>query len=583
MISRRRFLGYSAIQAAVAMGLNSASLKTLAANPSKLTQATTPLSTLARKPIPIVLVGTGYGNAVTALRLAEKGHKVVMIEMGQLWTEPGQNGKLFSPTTNKWNWAKARYDYVDGRTMWNRDYTKAPVRQFMLTSTSYKINYEAGVLDLIEYRDDHNKVNDAMQVYVGRGVGGGSLVNGAMAVTPPRSSFVEIFPEVNADEMYNKYFPLANKTLGVNIVDKAWFEKADCYLFSRVSRKTAEDSGYKTVFVPSTYDMEYLKKEQAYLDKKGPQVVLSALDQEVIFGNNAGKRSLDKTYLADAVGTGNVSIYALHQVTDIHEVPENKGGGFELTVKNTDKYLKTLSTIKIHCNALFLGAGSCGTSELLVRARDKGRDGTLPKLKSNKAIGQGWGNNGNIMSARFNIGRSGGPWTATGALQSTMPVMGINDWDNKDNPVFCEITPLPVGSETYTSMYLAITKTPQRSFFKYDQATDKVNLQWTTGQNDYSLKSFKKFLDKINTKENTTYRDELFGTGNPFGANFSYHPLGGCILGKATDNYGRVKGYDKLYVTDGSLIPGVLGVNPFVTITALAERNIEEVIKKDFS
>jgi cholesterol oxidase len=53
------------------------------------------------------------------------------------------------------------------------------------------------------------------------------------------------------------------------------------------------------------------------------------------------------------------------------------------------------------------------------------------------------------------------------------------------------------------------------------------------------------------------------------------------VLGEATDDYGRVKGYRNLYVTDGSLIPGSTGVNPFVTITAPAERNIERVLAED--
>lgn len=49
------------------------------------------------------------------------------------------------------------------------------------------------------------------------------------------------------------------------------------------------------------------------------------------------------------------------------------------------------------------------------------------------------------------------------------------------------------------------------------------------------------------------------------------------MQGKATDNYGRVKGYSKLYVTDGSLVPGSVGVNLFVSVTALAERTTARV------
>ena len=55
-------------------------------------------------------------------------------------------------------------------------------------------------------------------------------------------------------------------------------------------------------------------------------------------------------------------------------------------------------------------------------------------------------------------------------------------------------------------------------------------------------------------------------------AEFTVHPLGGMVLGKACDLDGRVFGYQNLYVVDGSLIPGSTGcANPSLTIAALAE------------
>jgi cholesterol oxidase len=290
------------------------------------------------------------------------------------------------------------------------------------------------VLDRVNY--------DEMSVYVGRGVGGGSLVNGAMAVTPARWYFEQMLPSVNADEMYGTYYPRANAQLGVNQVDPAWFETAACYRYARVARATAAQSGFKTVFVPSVYDAKYMEAELA---NKVPR---SALAQEVIYGNNAGKLSLDKTYLADAVGTGRVTIYTLQEV---RRIEQQANGDYLLTVNHIDEFGTLLYTSQISCGKLFLGAGSLGTSELLVRARDTG---TLPKLPSQ--VGQGWGHNGNVMTARANQ-----LWNPTGSLQSTMPAMGINDWSNPVNPVFAELTPLPTGFENWISMYLAITRNPE--------------------------------------------------------------------------------------------------------------------------
>ncbi|RBA37912.1 hypothetical protein DQ226_06115 [Dietzia maris] len=200
--------------------------------------------------------------------------------------------------------------------------------------------------------------------------------------------------------------------------------------------------------------------------------------------------------------------------------------------------------------------------------------GLLPNLPSQ--VGEGWGNNGNIM-----VGRANHMWDATGPTQSTIPTLGIDNWADPTASIFAEIAPLPAGLETYVSLYLAIANNPERARFQFNSATGKVDLTWSVSQNQPGIAMAKRVFDKINKKEGTVYRTDLFGVYKTWGDDFTYHPLGGCLLGKATDNHGRLHEYPGLYVVDGSLVPGNVGVNPFVTITALAERNMDAIVAND--
>lgn len=62
-----------------------------------------------------------------------------------------------------------------------------------------------------------------------------------------------------------------------------------------------------------------------------------------------------------------------------------------------------------------------------------------------------------------------------------------------------------------------------------------------------------------------------------------YHPLGGLTLGHSTNEYGELKGAKNIFVVDSSLIPGTIGVNPFLTVTAVAEYCMEQIIEKGLS
>jgi cholesterol oxidase len=491
--------------------------------------------------VPALVIGTGYGGSVAALRLAQAGVDVHMIEMGMAWDTPGQDGKIFANTTSP-----------DSRSYWLRTRTKQPLSNFLGFPIDKNITRSTGILDAEEF--------SGITVYQGRGVGGGSLVNGGMAVTPKRENFGAVLPSVDADEMYGIYYPRANAGLGAGTVDPAWFDTAACYQYARVGRKQAERAGFPFVFVPTVYDWDYMRQEEA------GTVPRSALAGEILYGNNYGKKSLQKTYIDRIRATGRVAISPLHKVTSVAPAA---GGGYTVVIDRIDTSGVTTATKTVTADRVFFAAGSVGTSKLLVKLK---ATGALPGL--NNEIGKGWGDNGNVM-----CGRANHLWDPTGSLQASIPTGGIDNW--AAGGAFAEVAPLPTGIETYASFYLSITKNPNRAEFSWNAATGTVDLNWQTAWKQPSIDAAKTIFDRINQKEGTIYRTDLFGTYKIWGDHLTYHPLGGAVLNRATDNYGRLHGYAGLYVIDGSLIPGNTSVNPFVTITALAERNIEKIIATD--
>lgn len=490
--------------------------------------------------VPALVIGTGYGGSVAALRLAQAGVDVHMVEMGMAWDTPGADGKIFANTTTP-----------DQRSFWLRTKTKQPLSNFLGFPIDKAIPRYTGILDAEDFA--------GITVYQGRGVGGGSLVNGGMAVTPKREHFGDVLPTVNPDEMYGTYYPRANAELGVNMIRPAWFDTTEAYQYARVGRKHAQRSNFPYVFVPTVYDWNYMEQEAAGTAPK------SALAGEILYGNNYGKKSLQKTYLSKVRATGRVTISPLHRVVNV--VPAT--GGYKVTIEQLNTNGDPVAVKEVTAAKVFFAAGSVGTSKLLVKLK---ATGALPNL--NGEVGKGWGDNGNVM-----CGRANHLWDPTGKLQSSIPTLGIDNW--AAGGAFAEVAPLPTGIETYASFYLSITKTPNRAQFTWNAAAGKVDLNWQTAWKSVSITAAKTIFDKINSKEGTIYRTDLFGVYKIWGDHLTYHPLGGAVLNKATDNYGRLHGYPGLYVVDGSLIPGTTVVNPFVTITALAERNIEKIIATD--
>lgn len=481
-----------------------------------------------------IIIGSGYGGAVAALRLAEKGHKVCMLEMGLNW---GKSGEAFSPMKNPGKSAA-----------WLRKKTIAPFMNI------FSLKPFTGALDRWDFDD--------IKIWMGRGVGGGSLVNGGMAVEPKKDYFKEVFPNLDEELFYKKYFPLAKKELQVNVAREEFLEECEFYKFNKVGEAEAQKAGFKTVRVPNVYDFEYMEKEWKN------EVPRSALAGEVIYGNNHGKNTLDKNYLKKALDTGNLEILDLHKVENIRQ---NEDGTYSILVSVLNTSGETVEQVEFTTDKLIVAAGVMGSMELLLKSAAQGT------IQVDDTLGQDWGNNGNFMTGRNWVKAFSG---GTGHKHATIPVGAIDNWDDKEHSFFTEIAPLPMGMDVSTTLYLMINRVPELGSVAYDKDAQKLVLNWDKKKTAHMKENAKYFVKKMNKVNGGTRSHLLFHNG--FGHDVCYHPLGGAVLGKATDAYGKLNGHKNLYVLDGSLIPGTIGVNPFLTITAIAEYCIENIIERDF-
>jgi cholesterol oxidase len=491
----------------------------------------------------VIIIGSGYGAAATALRLTEKGIPVTILEKGRLWNKPGTDGKIFCAPFSP-----------DGRAMWFQDHMEAVVKKvFGFIDLNIPVPVQAGILQI--------SGPPAMRVSRGVGVGGGSLVNLAVFVTPEAEVLKRALPDVDVNAMFDTYYPRAKRTLRASRVTDALLH-SEIYRYARVGADAARDAGFKVDTVESGYDYEYMQKE---VDGTVPK---SAAGGEAGFGNNYGKNSLDKTYLADAMGTGLLTILPLHEVKRIKPQP---GGGFVLEAQNIDIDGNVLQKVQLPCSHLFVGAGSMGTSELMVASRDRG---DLPDLS--RDFGTLWGPNSDIFVTRDNP-----IWSPTGATQCGVPATTFKTVDQNGRFMFSMIIPMPVGVETFVSMNIVMAENPEAGHFVYDPVSDVVDLKWEREQNAPAVASTKYVFDIINSRAFSSYSTTMFGD-RTFADNATYHPVGGCPMGKATDGYGRVPQYPGLYVVDSSLIRVGLCANPALTTAALAERNVERILAEDF-
>lgn len=494
-----------------------------------------------------IVVGSGYGGGVSALRLGQAGVETLILEKGRLWDTPDRDGKRFS-----------RMLPADNRAGWFTSVAPSLVTSFRGVSVEDVAKHapsplpvQAGICEKV--------VHGAHTVFRGTAVGGGSMVNAAIAAIPTPDQVLAAFPDIDPAVFLGTYIERAKAMLRISYRDMDWFEQTPWFQYARVGRKYAVAAGYRVDYSGSAYSFDYMKKEEV------EEVPRSAFDFEQQYGNNYGRfGSVDQTYIAAALSTGKVTLKPLTEVTAIRR---ERSGEYVVSTREIDRYGKEVARTEIGCYELHLNAGVLGTTELLLRARDTG---ALPDLS--EEIGRGYGNNGDIMLAH-----SLQPSDPAGTQQSLLGMINLDGRDDPDNPVYASMFSIPLPVETFALGYYVMVRTGDRADITYNRATNSTTIEWPDGYTDHLRAKAQLVFDKVIQANGVDYRDDLF-SGQVFAPN-TVHPLGGVVRGKATDGYGRVKGYDKLYVNDASLFPGYLGCNPFMSITALAERNIEGILQ----
>ncbi len=486
---------------------------------------------LTREDHRVVVVGSGFGGGVAALRLAEAGVPVLVLERGIRWPT-GPNATTFpNPTA------------PDKRLLW---YRSAP----QLFGRPVAFDPYVGLIETV--------VGDNMTALCPSGVGGGSLVYQGMSLQPAEAVFNSCFPnELDWQRMNRVHYPRVAAMLGLATAPDE-LVNTDAYRAPRIFAEHVRRAGLPLSKIPMPIDWNYalaeLRGEMApsYSDGSGAMGV-----------NNGGKHSVDVTYIAAAEATGRVTVETQHEVTGI----ERAGGGrWRVHVNRIDTDGTVLENKILTTDALVMAAGSVNTTKLLVRAAATGQIPDLPD-----GLGGGWGTNADRIYVWTD------PSENFGVTQGGPVVYGSLNWDDPTRAHTVIQASIPsISLDTRSTMMVGFGVSEGRGRFTYDAARDEATLHWPR-EGDAVIQN--------GAIGPTAHR--IAGPGGVLTdtnaiVNSTWHALGGASMGAVCDLDGRVHGQRGLYVLDGALIPGTTAAcNPSMTIAAVAERALDNLVARD--
>ncbi|WP_280277011.1 GMC oxidoreductase [Nocardia wallacei] len=511
-ISRRGFVG--AATAATAL--------TLIAKPAKVRAEG--LTAERRR---AVVIGSGFGGGIAAHRLARAGVDTLVLERGLRWPT-GPNAETFAHTLSP-----------DKRSTWLANTTAAGAPALFEKFT--------GIIERVP--------GVGMDIMCAAGVGGGSLNYHGMTLQPTEENFTRDLPGIEYGPMREIYYPRVLSVLqATTLPDDLWNHPA--YESSRRVADLIDASGHQHFRIPLPIDWDFARMEL------NGQAKPAYTNSDLAYGvNNGGKNTVDVTWLKAAEDTGRVTVAPLHLVRDIARRPD---GLSSVYTDRIDTGGTVLERKEIIADAVFLGAGSAGTTRLLMKAKAKNLIGNLPD-----GIGKNWGSNGDriyqVRAADGHWGQQGGP-----------ACVGVKFWDDPEGPITIihGTAPLPdLGIATVVG-YGSLAP---RGEFVYDPGKDDAVLHWSE---DYDAALTTRIRAKV---------DQTFGSrpgsmviDTTATDKSTWHALGGATIGSACDSHGRVLEQRGLYVVDGALIPGTSGAcNPSATIAALAERCMDDILRND--
>jgi cholesterol oxidase len=515
----------------------------------------------------VLVVGSGYGASITAARLSEKMHpgsRIAMLERGREWV-PGSFPDVLKDVTDN-------------------------TRLKLFGRHKRDLSNPTGLFNVIQC--------DEIAVLSGSGLGGSSLINANVALRADPEVFLQTqWPHALRDSDYlSPYYDQAEYELGVSREPSDWTCKMKA---QRLAAEKLRDYGCHFEAAALTITRSFQGHALPVLNRQG-MIQRDCIDcGDCLTGCNVGaKNTLAMNYLPMARRNGTM-MFTQTEVRDVQKCGDFWKVNF-IYFHRDEKGRHTEEEGCTTARVVVLGAGSIGSSEILLRSQNE-------ELDFSRQLGCNWTGNGDALgfvrktdfptnvagfSAQDPAGRRIGPTIQTNI---TYPER-LNLYDRV-------LIQEGVAARSYANALSVLMQD-----FDLDQTQVMLGMGHDRQEGKLFLEdngnAYVSWPGLLNSDYRRLIREEFSRLAHGHGGKYKYlkvfgdkmisvHPLGGCgmsddprsgvinhkgqvydtILGGDVDTTtGEFRVHEGLYVCDGAVFPTAIACNPFLTISALSER-----------